>query len=354
MDASLIPTPDTLPVAWGWFQFLLLLTFPLHLLAMNAMLGAVFFGTYLHWQGGAVQVRLAHRLAQALPLIIAFVVNLGVAPFLFVQVLYGQFIYTSSIIMGIAWLAVIPILLVAYYGAYLYDFRFRPLGRAGIWIGAAVTILLLLIGWIFTSNMQLMALPDKFANYFLHRDGSYLPSDYPALIPRYLHNILGGLAVGGLGLALLGRFQARQDQPMADFALDFGLRIFLVCTLINLAVGSWYLLALPREFMLIFMGKNLGASIAFIASLLLVVGALIGAARKQLWLTVSHAALLVVLMTWMRAWLRAAYLQEVFRLDQLKVVPQYSSMVFFFITLVLGLLCIFWLLQKTAAVLARP
>ena len=33
-----IPNADTIPVAWGWFQFLLLLTFPLHLLAMNALL----------------------------------------------------------------------------------------------------------------------------------------------------------------------------------------------------------------------------------------------------------------------------------------------------------------------------
>ena len=35
---AIIPSADTIPAAWGWFQFLLLLTFPLHLLAMNAML----------------------------------------------------------------------------------------------------------------------------------------------------------------------------------------------------------------------------------------------------------------------------------------------------------------------------
>ena len=348
MDTALIPTPDTIPVAWGWFQFLLLLTFPLHLLAMNAMLGAVLFGSYLHWRGGAVQIRLAHRLAQALPLIIAFVVNLGVAPFLFVQVLYGQFIYTSSVLIGIAWLAVIPILLAAYSGAYLYDFRFRSLGRVGILIGAAVTIALLLIAWIFTTNMQLMILPEKFATYFLHRDGSYLLSDYPALIPRYLHTIFGALAIGGLSLALLGRFQAERDREMADLALSFGLRVFLGCTLINLAIGCWYLLTLPRPLMLTFMGQNSGATIAFIAGLLLTIGALIGAARQRLWLTVGHAVMLVVLMTWMRAWLRAGSLADAFTLDQLKVIPQYSPMLFFFITLLGGLLAIFWLLRKAA------
>ena len=37
--ARLIPAPDPLPVPWGWFQVLLLLTFVLHLLFMNTMLG---------------------------------------------------------------------------------------------------------------------------------------------------------------------------------------------------------------------------------------------------------------------------------------------------------------------------
>jgi hypothetical protein len=36
---ALIPSPDTLPVAWSWLQGLLMLMFPLHLLLMNAMLG---------------------------------------------------------------------------------------------------------------------------------------------------------------------------------------------------------------------------------------------------------------------------------------------------------------------------
>ena len=35
----LIPKPDAIPVHWGWFYVLLMLTFVLHLLFMNAMLG---------------------------------------------------------------------------------------------------------------------------------------------------------------------------------------------------------------------------------------------------------------------------------------------------------------------------
>jgi hypothetical protein len=60
-----------------------------------------------------------------------FSVNFGVAPLLFVQVLYGHFFYASSILMAVFWLAVIPLLIAAYYAAYLYGFRFGALGRAG-------------------------------------------------------------------------------------------------------------------------------------------------------------------------------------------------------------------------------
>lgn len=48
----LIPTPDTLPVSWGYFQSLLMLMFPLHLLLMNAMLGCVALSLYALMKGG--------------------------------------------------------------------------------------------------------------------------------------------------------------------------------------------------------------------------------------------------------------------------------------------------------------
>ena len=63
----LIPQPDFIPVSWGWLQFLLLLTLPLHLLAMNAMLGGLAVAVVEHLRGGEVRRQLAHRVAVALP-----------------------------------------------------------------------------------------------------------------------------------------------------------------------------------------------------------------------------------------------------------------------------------------------
>lgn len=352
MESLIIPNPDSIPVSWGWFQFLLLLTFPLHLLAMNAMLGGLAIAVVEHVRGGPMRRELAHRIAIALPLVIAFVVNLGVAPLLFVQVLYGQFMYSSSILMGAFWILIIPVLIVAYYGAYLYDFRFAKLGTAGPWVALVVFLLLTLIGFFFSNNMLLMVLPERFGEYFAHRGGTLLVFNHPEFWPRFLHMVLGAFAIGGLFVGLLGRFYKKTKPELAAHAEQVGLSSFFILTLVNVLIGFWYFLALPEDLRKIFMGGNTGATIVFAVSLLLSAGALWAAFRKRFWLTFYHAIGLVVLMTFMRAWLRTAYLQDVFTLDQLQVLPQYSPMIFFFVTLVAGLVCIGWLIKKTGEALA--
>lgn len=352
MNSLFIPQPDTIPVSWGWFHFLLLLTFPLHLLAMNSMLGGLVLGIVQQLRGGEVRRQLAHRIGLALPLIIALTVNLGVAPFLFLQVLYGQFNYTSSILMGLFWIMVIPLLIVAYGAAYFYDFKFNQLGRAGVVIGIMVAAIFLVIGFFFTNNMLLMLLVERFGGYFNHMSGTILATGDSAFWPRYVHNILGALAVGGLYVALLGRFQSLRNPELAAHAQEFGMSMFVRFTLINIVAGGFYLVSLPRERMLLFMGGNMAASGVFVIGLILSGLLLYFGIKRKLWLTVTHLVLLVFLMVFMRSWLRSDYLKQYFTLDQLTMVPQYSPMLLFLATLVLGIVCLFWLYRKTATALA--
>ena len=53
-----------------------------------------------------------------LPMVMAFVINLGIPPLLFSQVLYGRAFYTSSVLIGAYWIAVILLLMASYYGLY--------------------------------------------------------------------------------------------------------------------------------------------------------------------------------------------------------------------------------------------
>jgi hypothetical protein len=350
METLIIPQADTIPVSWGWFHFLLLLTFPFHLLAMNAMVGGLGIAIYQHFRGGETGRRLAHRIAVALPLVIAFVVNFGVAPLLLVQVLYGQFLYTSSILMGAFWILVVPILLIAYYGAYLYDFRFTRLGAAAPWIGMVIFVLLLLIAFLYSSNMLLMSLPERFTEYFNHRGGTFLSFNEVAFWPRFLHMIVGALAIGGLFVVLLGKIGEVKGSPLAERAEGVGMKTFFTITCVNVLVGFWYFLSLPREQMMLFMGENYGATITFVVALFLIAGALWGAWKKRFVITFLHGIALVVVMTFIRSWLRSSYLQDVFTLDQLTVAPQYRPMIIFFISLAGGGVCLAWLIRKTVLV----
>lgn len=342
-----LPTPDSIPVAWGWFQFLLLLTFPLHLLAMNAMVGSTGIALIQHFKGGELRKSLAHRIAIALPLVIAFAVNFGVAPLLFVQVLYGHFIYTSSILMGLFWIFVIPLLIVAYYGAYLYDFRFEKLGKLGPWILLVVLVLMVIIGYFFSNNMLMMTLPDQFAGYFDHMGGDMLVSGNRMFLPRFLHMMVSAFAVGGLFVAILGTFGKDKNPELTEHAGCVGMRTFAYLTMFNILLGVWFLLAIPRETMMLFMGQNMLATVFFTMGLVLTIVVIVTAMKKKVWLTTILTVILLYVMSFMRAYMRTDFLDERFTLDQLKVIPEYSPLILFLVTLVVGLAGVAWLIHKT-------
>ena len=119
--AALIPVADTIPVHWLWFQVLLTITFFLHMMAMNIMAGSAVIALVTQIRGGDPPITLCRDIAQKLPYFIAFAVNFGIAPLLFVQVLYGHFMYTSSVLMATFWLSVILLLIIAYAFTYLFD-----------------------------------------------------------------------------------------------------------------------------------------------------------------------------------------------------------------------------------------
>ena len=342
----LIPTPDVLPAAWGWFQGLLMLTFPLHLLFMNAMLGAAGISLYARFRGDAAHTRLAHDLAKALPLLVAFTINFGVAPLLFLQVLYGHFLYTSSVLMAVTWMSVPLVLIVAYYAIYLYDFKFAALGRAGILPIALALGIFLYIAFIFTNNMTLMLEPEKWAAYFSQRGGTLLNTGSPTLWPRYLHNVIGGMAVGGLFVAAFGRWKGRKDPEAGALAVRLGLKLFTTLTMVEILVGFWFLLSLPVPVLRLFMGGSglatallgLGAGLA-----LLVLSA---GSKGNVPLCVGLTVPLVYVMAFMRDVVRSGYLRPVFTPASLKVAPQLSPLALFGVTLVGGLLVIAWMLKQ--------
>lgn len=349
----LVPSPDAIPVPWGYFQFLLMLTFALHLLLMNALLGSTGIALFAHLRGGDAHRRLASELSKVLPLLVAFTVNFGVAPLLFVQVLYGQFFYASSILMAAFWLAVVPLLIVGYYATYLYGFRFGSLGRGGAAVVGLALLLFLGLALLYTNNMTLMLDPQRWQTYFANPRGTVLNLGDPTLLPRYLHFVLGAAAVGGLFVAVFGRMKEKKDKEVGELATRLGLRIFLSFTLAEVVVGAWFLAVLPRKVMLLFMGGSAVATVLFTAGLLLTGLVLLAGFKRRLLPTVVLTVVLVYLMTFLRDFVRTGYLSPFFTPGQLKVLPQYGPMVLFAVTLVAGLAVLAWMILKAREALSQ-
>lgn len=344
--ANLIPVADTLTAPNGWFQFFLMLTFPLHLFAMNAMLGAGLVAFISHLFPGRAHRELSHELAKALPFLVAFTVNLGVAPLLFVNVIYGHLLYSSTVLMGLYWLAVIPLLIIAYYLAYIYDFSFKKLGNLAMFVLLAVLALLMAVGFIFSNNMTMMISPASWSRWFTTPGGTLLNLADPTLLPRYLHIITGSLAVGGLFSALYATTVLKSDPEVSEAGQKLGMQLFSWLTLLQLGVGSWFLLSLPKQTMMRFMGGGTIATALLAVGILLAVATLVTGFKRlvlpTLWLTLP----LVYVMSFMRDVVRGNFLVPYFNPTTVPVQVQWSPLVLFLVSLVLGLGVVVWMLLQ--------
>lgn len=347
--ANLIPVADTLTAPNGWFQFFLMLTFPLHLLAMNAMLGAGLVAFISHLYPGRAYRELSHELAKALPFLVAFTVNLGVAPLLFVNVIYGHLLYSSTVLMGLYWLAVVPLLIIAYYMVYIYDFCFEKLGNLAMYVLLAVLVMLLTVGFIFSNNMTMMISPSSWSRWFAAPGGTLLNLADPTLLSRYLHVITGSLAVGGLFTALYAATVLKHDLELSEAGQRLGMKLFSWLTLLQLAVGTWFLMTLPQQTMKQFMGGGGFATALLSVGTLLAVATLVTGFKRMvftsLWLTLP----LVYVMSFMRDIVRGSFLVPYFNPDTVPVQVQWSPLIFFLVTLVAGLIVIVWMLSKLPA-----
>ena len=351
MDPSLlIPTPDSIPVHWGWLHFFFILTFGLHLLFMNAMLGTGIVALVTSLKGNRQDLFIAKEISLKLPYTIAFAINMGVAPLLFIQVLYGNFIYTSSVLMGWYWLLIIGILIIAYYSAYLFDFKFDTLGSARSIFIAVCVILMLLIAFLFTSNITLMLTPEKWVWYFSNAGGTILDLSEPTLIPRYLHFICASMAIGGLFLAIVGKIKAKKikigkGNDNFEEMVSSGMKWFSYATLVQVIIGFWFAFSLPKDIILLFLGGSSFATLLFFSGLTGVGAALFFGFNKRVWPSAGAVVFTIVVMVLMRDMIRAAYLKPYFALSELKVEPQYSSMIFFMVTLIAGIGLIGYMLK---------
>lgn len=324
--AALIPTPDAIPVAWPWLQLFLTTTTFLHLVAMNLMLGSSSIA--LLTQPSNENTSLRRDIGRSLPFTIAATINLGVAPLLFLQVLYGQFFYTSTVLMAGYWLAIVALLLAAYSAAYLYTLHSATLGQGRLAIGATVSCLIL-IALFFINNLSLMQLPTRWPAWFTSRSGWLLNLGDHALIPRYLHFLASAVAVGGLGIALFYEIMKRQGDDSGEQWRILGCNWFSYTSMINFPIGFWFLAFIPAS---AYDGSTLSGRFFILllaVSIFAIAKAIISALRYRVMPATVWGLVAVFSMTVARDLLRLEYLKPWFSLPDLPVLPQYTPLLVF-------------------------
>jgi hypothetical protein len=337
--SALIAAAQPIPVHWGLLEGLRVALFLVHLVGVNILLGGALIAAAAGGRPGALPEHAARSLNHALPTVMALTVNLGVPPLLFIQAIYGHFFYASSILMGWYWLAVVGVLIAAYYGLYIHDAKVRAGTPSKVILAAAA--LLALNAFIYVCNLSQTQDPKLWTEAVGAVTGWLLPLADPSLAPRYLHFLTGSVAMAGLALALAGRLGwfMRQDSDTEAF----GLRVFRQATYLQIAVGVWFLVSLPRDTMLRFMGASPMATILFILSLTLTLAVVIFAHRR---FTVACAVAglgLMAAMVLMREAVRLSALSAYFHPETLPMAQETGPAVFFAVILAAGVYVLYWL-----------
>ena len=357
MSLQVLPQADPLPLpAYPWiFLFLLHLTLTLHFVAMGLTVGGTALLAWSSFSRSEHLAKLSTFLSRFLVISLSFTITLGVAPLLFVQVLYGQIFFTTSILMAWWWLLLLALLMIAYYSLYLYQHKRDSSPLVARWAPLLSFVLMAVIGLLFVMNFKLFFRYDQWKEiYNSGISGWFLNLDMPQVFPGWLHFLLSSLAFGGL-LAVFHGWARRSNDPVySGWAARTGGWLFAVPTLLQFGVGYLMIMVMPRELIKAFMfGSTYETAILFtgmgagtLAALLM---AWAGWKRKFGFPVILASLLLLAttaLMVLKRAAVRDYYLArlEGFSIDAMAVEPQWDTIIIFAVLLVAGLATVGWML----------
>ncbi|WP_022850381.1 hypothetical protein [Limisalsivibrio acetivorans] len=352
---SLIPAPDAVPLPSHTmvFIFFYVFTFFLHILFVNLTLGgsillvlARFFGRNV---GNENYTKIAGEIGWVNTFNISLTITTGVAPLLFLQVIYGQFFYSSSIILGWKWLFVLAYIILGYYGYYVYKFKPGYLKHrvdgGGFFITAAA-VLFMLTAFMLVTNTLLSLQPEKWAAIYTGERSAF---SLDTIIPRYLHFTFASIAVTGLFLMIYSELRKKYTPEFKKEMKDFGAKAFVWSTFMQIPIGIWFLLSHDRDLLMLLMGRSMiGTAFLFIGIVTGLAAAIIVWKNKKADTTHVTALMLVAIISMLlvRRTVEHGYFSRYFDYNGLIVDAQWGSFGMFIAFLVLMLVVLFVMFQK--------
>ena len=330
----------------------------LHFVTVQWVLGWIAIGLVWNFFGRAQKnehmVSGSRRLAAALPILMTYLINFGIPPLLFTQVLYGNFLYTSSVLIGAFWLSVVFLVILTYSALYAGSLRAE---KAKSWwgLGLLALVVAMCIAKIYSTNMTLMLRPEVWQDMFrAYPGGTALPPHDPTTTPRWLFMLAGAFTMGGLALVLTGS-RVKQNAVEKAFLVSNGGWIAAVGAIIQAAAG-WRVLQTQPHAVISKLSENafyaplpaawLGLAVA---AAVLGVLALVSREKAGVWLATGASlvgVLLTATMVVYRDGIRDATLQlsgyNVWDLDA-KVVPNWSVVIIFVVVFLIGVAITGWM-----------
>lgn len=350
----IIPAIDSVPLMGHPVveKVLLALTFILHLIPMNILLGSVILAIALKSQkllkigNCECAYRLYRDILKILPTCLSLTITLGVAPLLFLQALYAPLFYTSTILMAPFWLLILAFIMVSYYILYLLGWSdeklLRPL-RLPLLLTAFTG--LLYTAFMYGSNNSLMQAPEKFhAIYNSTFYGIYIYLNDINTVLRFAHTITGAVMIASIAVFIMSYFKKDTDAAFAAFSTVYARKAFLAAFILQTLSGFTMLIAQKPEIYAALTGKNAVITSVFWAG---VAAALIQAAAAHFkpdiilkkWniiLLTGSAFITLCLMAIIRDYIRDAEIGAAFSYLNNPYQWNYPILTAFFITLAAG------------------
>lgn len=340
------------------FLLLGVLTFALHIAAVQVMLGSGALVLAGAFRADARWRRLAAGMLATSKIAVSVAIVIGVAPLLFVQVVYDPFWYTSNVLSAWWVIGFIVILIAGYsamYGFYWLNENLRERPARHGWLMVASLALLLLVGWIMHVLSYQMLWPEQWRAWYAP-GGKVDPSGrslHAWSLARFGFFIALSLPVTGAWLLAVRRYLIGAQEPDAGYLallLRLGQQLLLGGGALAVVLGAAWMATLPQK-----MAWFLGSAPMVLAAALLVLTVLLpGALGRQrldqgLWgygvFGVGALALIVVAVA--REWLRYATLAGAHGYDALSYRIQfdaYSTVTFFATFAIVGGLVLGYLL----------
>lgn len=199
------------------YLWLYLGTLVLHLAFVHYCFAGAFYVASAAVRGRLAQDRIALVVREWLPSAVSCAITAGIAPLLFVQILYPTSFYTANLLLFNRWMAMLPVLIVAIYAMYLVKTKRDPdAGPARRLVAAAAVLaaaLLVYVAWAFVENHLVGLRPAAWAD--MYRDGAASLATSPAAWLRLAMWICAAFPV----FACLTAWQLRLGAGGADDAV---------------------------------------------------------------------------------------------------------------------------------------